>query len=111
MWFKSLTSIIFAGSPFCPNLLFLHDPSLYRLTAQQFTDIHELSISRHRGCRLATTSNRGVEEWLGLIEDPILDNSTLDRLAVAGYQIVIEGANYWEKLSPPQKLLGGKGKH
>ena len=40
------------------------------------------------------------------IDDPILGNSALDRLANASYQIVIEGNSYREKLSPHRKLLG-----
>ena len=40
------------------------------------------------------------------IDDPILGNSALDRLANASYQIVIEGNSYGEKLSPRRKLLG-----
>jgi len=39
----------------------------------------------------ALTSNRGVDEWLGLFDDPILGNSALDRLANAAHQVVIEG--------------------
>ena len=54
------------------------------------------------------TSNRAVDEWLGLFEDPILGNSTLDRLGNASYQIVIEGGSYRERLSPHRALLGAK---
>jgi len=32
-----------------------------------------------------------VDEWLGLFDDSIFNNSTLDRRANAGYQIDIEG--------------------
>ena len=46
------------------------------------------------------------DEWLGLFDDPILGNSTLDRLANASYQIVIEGTSYRERLSPHRALLG-----
>ena len=49
-----------------------------------------------------------MEEWLSLFDDPILGNSALDRLANASFQVVIEGASYWEKLSPHRKLLVGK---
>ncbi len=45
-------------------------------------------------------SNRTVDEWLGLFDDPILGNIALNRLANAGYQIIIEGTSYREKLSP-----------
>ena len=52
------------------------------------------------------TSNRAVEEWLTLFDDPILGNSALDRLANASYQIVIEGSSHRERLSPHRKLRG-----
>ena len=55
------------------------------------------------------TSNRAVDEWLGLFEDPILGNSALDRLVNASYQIVIEGNSYRERLSPHRALLEAKG--
>ena len=92
-----------------PDLLILDDLGLHRLTGQQSADLYELIISRHRASSFVITSNRAVEEWLSLFDDPILGNSALDRLANASYQIVIEGASYREKLSPHRKLLGGKG--
>ena len=77
-----------------PDLLILDDFGLQKLTAQQSTDLYELIIARYRQSSFALTSNRAVEEWLGLFDDPILGNSALDRLANASYQIVIEGASY-----------------
>lgn len=55
------------------------------------------------------TSNRTVEECLGLFDDPILGNNALDRLVSASVQIVIEGASYQEILSPHRKLLADSG--
>ena len=52
------------------------------------------------------TSNRAVDEWLSLFDDPILGNSALDRLANVSYQIIIEGSSYRERQSPHRKLLG-----
>jgi DNA replication protein DnaC len=86
-----------------PNLLIMDDFGLQKLTAQQSTDLYELIIARHRQSSFAFTSNRSVEEWLGLFDDPILGNSALDRLANASYQIVIEGSSYREKLSPHRR--------
>jgi DNA replication protein DnaC len=86
-----------------PDLLILDDFGLQKLTAQQSTDLYELIIARHRQSSFVITSNRAVEEWLGLFDDPILGNSALDRLANASYQIVIEGASYREKLSPHRR--------
>jgi len=91
-----------------PDLLIIDDLGLHRLTGQQSTDLYELIIGRHRRSSLIITSNRAVDEWLGLFDDPILGNSALDRLANASYQIVIEGDSYRERLSPHKTLLEGK---
>jgi DNA replication protein DnaC len=86
-----------------PDLLILDDFGLQRLAAQQSTDLYELIIARHRQSSFVITSNRAVEEWLGLFDDSILGNSALDRLANASYQIVIEGTSYRERLSPHRR--------
>jgi DNA replication protein DnaC len=86
-----------------PDLLILDDFGLHRLTAQQSQDLYELIIERHRRASFAITSNRGVDEWLGLFDDPILGNSALDRLANAAHQIVIEGPTYRAKLAPKRR--------
>ena len=89
-----------------PDLLILDDLGLHRLTAQQSADLYELILNRHRSSSSIITSNRAVDEWLSLFDDPILGNSALDRLANASYQIVIEGTSYRERLSPHRALLG-----
>jgi DNA replication protein DnaC len=86
-----------------PDLLILDDFGLQRLTAQQSTDMYELIIARHRRSSFIITSNRSVEEWLGLFDDSILGNSALDRLANASYQMVIEGTSYRERQSPHKR--------
>jgi DNA replication protein DnaC len=86
-----------------PDLLILDDFGLQKLTPQQSTDLYELIIARHRQSSLVVTSNRAVEEWLGLFDDPILGNSALDRLANSSYQLTIEGTSYRERLSPHRR--------
>ena len=86
-----------------PDLLAIDDFGLQRLNAQQSTDLYELIVARHRKSSFVITSNRAVDEWLGLFDDPILANSALDRLANASYQIVIEGTSYRERLSPHRR--------
>jgi DNA replication protein DnaC len=88
---------------FSPDLLILDDFGLQKLTPQQSTDLYELIIARHRQSSLVVTSNRAIEEWLGLFDDPILGNSALDRLANTSYQIIIEGSSYRERLSPHRR--------
>jgi DNA replication protein DnaC len=86
-----------------PDMLIIDDFGLQKLTDQQSTDLYELIIARHRHSSFAITSNRAVEEWLGLFDDPILGNSALDRLANSSYQIMIEGVSFRERLSPHRR--------
>ncbi len=92
-----------------PGMLILDDLGLHRLTPQQSADLYELILNRHRASSFVITSNRAVDEWLSIFDDPILGNSALDRLANASYQIVIEGSSYRERLSPHRALLETKG--
>ena len=71
--------------------------------------LYELILNRHRASSFVITSNRAVDEWLSLFDDPILGSSALDRLANASYQIVMEGIRYRERLSPHRALLGKEG--
>ncbi|MDE2938286.1 MAG: IS21-like element helper ATPase IstB, partial [Chloroflexota bacterium] len=82
-----------------PDLLILDDLGLHRLTAQQSSDLYQLIVGKHRASSFIVTSNRAIDEWLSLFNDPILGNSALDRLANTSYQIVIEGQSYRERLS------------
>jgi DNA replication protein DnaC len=83
-----------------PELLVVDDFGLHRLSAQQSSDLYELIIERHRRASFVFTSNRSVDEWLGLFDDPILGNSALDRLANGAYQVVVDGPSYRAKLAP-----------
>ena len=49
-----------------PDLLILDDLGLHRMTQQQSIDLYELVIARHRTASFVITSNRAVDEWLGL---------------------------------------------
>ncbi len=73
-----------------PELLVVDDFGLHRLAAQQSNDLYELIIKRHRRSSFVFTSNRAVDVWLGLFDDPILGNSALDRLANSAHQIIID---------------------
>lgn len=73
---------------------------MQRLSAQQRLDLDELIVERHRRSSFIVTSNRAVEEWLGLFDDPILGNSALDRLAHGAHQLVLDGPSYRAKLAP-----------
>jgi len=85
-----------------PDLLIVDDLGLRRLDAGQSSDLYEVIIERHRRASTIWTSNRAVEEWIGLFDDPILAQSAVDRLAHNAYQIVMEGDSFRRKLRPGQ---------
>jgi DNA replication protein DnaC len=85
-----------------PDLLIIDDFGLRRLNAQQSSDFYEVIIERHRRASTILTSNRAIEEWIPLFDDPILAQSALDRLAHNAYQVVIEGDSYRTRQRPGQ---------
>ena len=83
-----------------PHLLIIDDFALRRLDARQSSDIYEVIIERHKRGSTIFTSNRTVEEWIPLFDDPMLAQSALDRLAHNAHQVTIEGESYRERLAP-----------
>jgi DNA replication protein DnaC len=77
-----------------PDVLILDDFGLRRLDPQQSSDFYEVVVERHRRGSTIVTSNRTIEEWIPLFDDPILAQSALDRLAHNAHQLVIEGESY-----------------
>ena len=71
-----------------PDLLILDDFALRRLDTTQSNDIYEVVIERHRRSSTILTSNRHVDEWIPLFDDPILAQSALDRLSHNAYQVL-----------------------
>lgn len=83
-----------------PDLLIIDDFGLKRLNAQQSSDFYEVIIERHKRSSTIITSNRAIEEWIPLFDDPILAQSAIDRIAHNAYQIPIEGPSYRASLRP-----------
>ena len=83
-----------------PELLIVDDFGLRRLTAQQSSDLYEVILERHRRASTIVTSNRAIDEWIPLFDDPILAQSALDRLAHNAYQVVMEGESFRKRQRP-----------
>jgi DNA replication protein DnaC len=83
-----------------PDLLILDDFGLRRLSAEQSSDLYEVILERHRRSSTIVTSNRTIDEWIPLFDDPILAQSALDRLAHNAYQVVIEGESFRKRQRP-----------
>jgi len=86
-----------------PDLLVIDDLGLQKLTSQEANDFYEIVVERHGRASTIITSNRHVEEWEMLFDDPILANSALDRVAHNAYQLIIEGESYRNRFHRPSK--------
>ena len=51
-------------------------------------------VERHRSAATVWTSNRDPVEWLGVMADPLLAQSAVDRMKSAAWELVIEGESY-----------------
>ena len=83
-----------------PDVLIVDDFGLRRLDSEQSSDLYEVILERHRRSSTIVTSNRTIEEWIPLFDDPILAQSALDRLAHNAYQVVMEGESYRKRQRP-----------
>ncbi len=87
-----------------PDLIIVDDFGLRTLTAQPSSDFHDVLVERHTRASTILTSNRAVDEWVALFDDPILADSALDRFAHRAHQTVMEGPSLRAAKAP------GKGK-
>lgn len=90
-----------------PDCLIIDDFGLKSLTETQADDVYELAYERYLKGSLILTSNRSVEEWVGLFPDPLQANSLLDRLCHNAHQLYWEGESY-RKHKRAQKTSQGK---
>jgi DNA replication protein DnaC len=82
------------------DLLILDDFALQPLDSSDTADIYEIIVERHKRAATITTSNREPIEWLGLMADPLLAQSAIDRLQSAAYELVIDGESYRRRQKP-----------
>jgi DNA replication protein DnaC len=88
-----------------PDLVIVDDFGLRKLTAQQSSDFYDVLVERHTRAATIVTSNRAVDEWVALFDDPILANSALDRFAHRAHQIVMDGPSL-RAAKAPNKAKG-----
>lgn len=93
-----------------PDLLIIDDFGLRKLEATASSDIYEILIERHKRSSTIVTSNRSIEEWIPLFDDPILAHSALDRLAHNAHQVIIEGDSYRQRVGPSSRTAKASNK-
>ena len=83
-----------------PDLLVVDDFGLKKLSSQATSDFYDLLIERHTRSSTILTSNRGVDEWMAVFDEPLLGQSALDRFCHRAHQFVIEGESYRKRTAP-----------
>ena len=83
-----------------PDVLVIDDFALRRLSNVGSSDLYELIIERHLRSSTIMTSNRDVNEWNAVFDEPMLAQSALDRFCHRAHQLVIEGESYRKRLAP-----------
>ncbi len=70
---------------------FIDDFALKKLSSQATSDLYDLLIQPHTRSSTIITSDRAVDEWLAVFDEPMLGQSALDRFCHRAHQFVIEG--------------------
>ncbi len=77
-----------------PDLLIIDDLGLRTLRDNEPDDLHDLIKSRYENGSTIITSNRAVEEWYPLFNNPLMASAAMDRLLHHVHVIEIEGESY-----------------
>jgi len=83
-----------------PDLLIVDDFALRKLSSQATSDLYDLLIERHTRSSTILTSNRSVDEWMAVFDEPMLGQSALDRFCHRAHQFVIDGESYRKRTAP-----------
>src|SRR5262250_91276 len=83
-----------------PDLVVVDDFALKKLSSQATSDFYDLLIERHTRSSTIITSDRSVEEWMAVFDEPMLGQSALDRFCHCAHQFVIEGESYRKHMAP-----------
>jgi DNA replication protein DnaC len=93
------------------RLLLIDDFALQPMDATETADFYELVVARHHKASTVLTSNRSPDEWLAMMNDPLLAQSATDRLTSTAHELVIEGESYRRRQKPSAVDTTTKGEH
>lgn len=77
-----------------PDLLILDDLGLRPLTQDEPMDLYEVIRQRYEKNSIIFTSNRDVDEWYPLFNDPLLASAAMDRMLHHCHVVELDGDTY-----------------
>jgi DNA replication protein DnaC len=77
-----------------PEVLILDDFGLKPMRPPASEDLYEVIDGRYQKSATVLTTNRAVNEWPELFDQPILASAAIDRLAHGATQVTITGESY-----------------
>jgi DNA replication protein DnaC len=92
-----------------PQLLIVDDLGLRRLKDDEPLDLYKIIRQRYERAATLLTTNRAVDELLGLFGDPLLASTAVDRLLHHSHVLVLEGESYRNPQRPRSKAAKGVG--
>jgi DNA replication protein DnaC len=85
-----------------PALLVIDDFAMRELTLAQADDLYEL-VTERMGKPAIFTANRAVKDWYSLFPNPVVAESTLDRVVNAAHHVHMDGKSYRPMTRPGRK--------
>ena len=89
------------------ELLIIDDFALKAMDQTETADFYELVVERHQQDVDDRDLATGTREWIGLMSDPLLAQSAVDRLVATSYELVIEGESYRRRQRPQHAVHSG----
>jgi len=80
--------------------LIIDDFGVKEMTREEAGEFYEIILERYGKKSNIINSARSPEEWQALFPDPILGNSSLDRISHSSYQILMEGESIRKQNRP-----------
>lgn len=87
-----------------PHLLILDDFAMKEFTKTQAEDLYELIDRRYHTSSLIVTANRAPKDWYPLFPNPVIAESSLDRLVSCAHVITLTGKSHRSLLRPNKDI-------
>jgi len=81
-----------------PDLLILDDWGMTAFTNQHLNIMNEIISERYENGSIIITSNRPIQNWDELFNEPVVSSALLDRIFHNSHVIKIQGKSYRTRL-------------